>query len=155
MHFLLPRRLQVRIQRADVTVTLTNSSGILWSNQIVAAVDGVYNPPTTWPGFYANNPIGGNFQIPFVTNSVVMPWATYRDRLTMPGDVPLALSPSRHFVNLTNTFEPSATVGFPTPQFWLNVRTRLVLAIVDVSVFPRRIVDYVNLDDVDTPGYYG
>ncbi len=156
-----PRRFQVWIPQADVTITLTNSSGILWSNRIVAAVDKVYNPSFPWPGFNQDNPIGDNFQIPFVTNSIVMPWGTYRDKGTLSGDMPLrqppfgpttGFSPNQHFVALNNNFEQSATVGFPAPQFWLNVRTRLVLAIVDATVFPRRIVDYVNLDEVKTPG---
>jgi hypothetical protein len=56
------------------------------------------------------------------------------------------------FVPLTGIFERTpGTTNLHIPHWQLNVRTRLRFAMVDISLSPNRIVDYVNLDSTETP----
>ena len=56
------------------------------------------------------------------------------------------------FVPLTGIFERTpGTSNLYVPHWQLNVRTRLRFALVDTSVSPNRIVDYVNLDSAADP----
>ena len=50
---------------------------------------------------------------------------------------------------MAGTFERNA--GFPIPRWWLTLAVRLRFTLIDVSVMPNRIVDYVNLSRDDDP----
>jgi hypothetical protein len=53
------------------------------------------------------------------------------------------------FTNVATAFERG--LGFPVPHFWLSLRTRARFILVDTSVSPNHIVDYVNLDSLEPP----
>jgi hypothetical protein len=53
---------------------------------------------------------------------------------------------STQFVPATGVFEP-VSPAFYVPHWWINVKARLMFAVVDTSANPTRIVDYVNLAD--------
>ena len=73
------------------------------------------------------------------TNQVFLPGSTYRFS-------------SDSFVPATGTFERTpGTTNLHVPRWQLNVRTRLRVALIDTSLSPERIVDYVNLDSTEQP----
>jgi hypothetical protein len=90
--------------------------------------------PGTWKGWTAPNnaaysmvlPFGTTNQFRFLTNSTYIPRAPW-------------------FVTQTHEFpRPS---GFYVPHWWLNLNTKLQFILVDKSVVPNRIIDYVNLNN--------
>ncbi len=129
---------------ADMKATVTNESGNHVLIPPVSTNFGVTNviiPAGTWAGFRDANQAKVSFRVPlhpstnsfaFLTNS------TYSQT-------------QRHFVPLASTFENHPEARFPVPHWWLKVRTRLRFILVDTTVNPNRIVDYVNLDSPGTP----
>ncbi len=93
-------------------------------------------------------------------------WQGYNPAQNPPSSfiVPLSNSvsflPASAFVDATHTFvtlPPNGSVAFEknppdgifyVPQWQLNVNTHVRFAVVDVSVSPNRLLDYVNLSDV-------
>jgi hypothetical protein len=53
-------------------------------------------------------------------------------------------------VPVTGAFETTSP-AFYVPHWWLSQRTRIRFALLDTSVTPTRIVDYVNLDSANDP----
>ena len=83
-------------------------------------------------------PLASGPGVPYMTN-VFVPTRTYSRSLDT-------------FIPLTGVFERTlGTTNFHVPHWQLNVRTRLYYALVDTSLTPNRIVDYVNLDSTETP----
>lgn len=93
-------------------------------------------PAGTWPG--------QGFRIPIRTNVAFLPTAAYR--LLSGQFVPIRTN------NLQSLFEPAN--GFPIPTWRLNLTNRVEAALVDVTTDPEypdgRLVDYVNLDSLNT-----
>ena len=118
----------------DISVVMTNEAGKLLSPM------SRYSPPVTftdvaakfWPG-YAPSFETISFQLPLFTNLLFLTNSTYQYA-------------SAQFVPPTGTFE-QVSPAFYVPHWWLSVRARLRFAVVDTSVSPARIVDYVNLAD--------
>jgi type II secretory pathway pseudopilin PulG len=132
-----PRNLQV-IAAADsfATITVTNEQRVLTcslSNQVsIASTTNV--PGGTWPGYTSS----GAFKLPLnpATNGFITLDGTY-------------LASTGQFTNAVTTFERG--LGFPVPHFWFSLRTRARFILVDTTVTPHRIVDYVNLDSTSPP----
>ncbi len=97
---------------------------------------------TLWPGY---NPNGNNaavpltpasFQIPLNTNLTVIPDATYRFNIRLAAPY-LAIPPQLDY-------ETDVT-GYPQPHWWLMVTNNLQVIMLDTTVTPYRIIDYVQL----------
>ena len=89
-----------------------------------------------WPGYDPGNE-QSSFVIPVFTDVLFLTNSTYSRALDA-------------FLPLTGVFEV-ATPAFYVPHWWLNLRTRLRVALLDTSVAPMRILDYVNLDSSEPP----
>ena len=129
-----PRDLRL-VVLPDIKVTVTNEVGTVLVNSRFAPMPTVTNiAGGTWSAY---NPAEehDSFQIPVFTNLVVLTNAVY----SRAQDA---------FVPLTGVFEP-ASPAFYIPHWWLNLRTRLRVALIDTSVTPMRVVDYVNLDAME------
>ena len=100
---------------------------------------------STWPGYNPAHestsfvlPLASGPGVPY-TNMVFLSNSTYRASSDM-------------FVPLTGIFERTpGTSNLYVPHWQLNVRTRLRFSLIDTSVSPNRIVDYVNLDSTEYP----
>ena len=92
--------------------------------------------PNTWFGYTANRA----FIVPLnpAANSYVALDGTYDEKLGQ-------------FINLTTSFERGLAFPIPSPHWWLSLHTRLLFILVDTTVSPNRIVDYVNLDALNPP----
>jgi len=115
----------------DIGVVMTNETG-----SVLNPYSQRYQPPVTyaridnWPG-YNRSFDTYSFQIPFYTNLLFLTNSTYQYA-------------SAQFVPATGTFE-KISPAFYIPHWWLNVKSRLRFAVVDINA--NRIVDYVNLAD--------
>jgi hypothetical protein len=89
---------------------------------------------TSWPGNGSNAVSATSFMVPVETNIASLPDSIYltRNGLIMP--------------HTTNIFERS----FRVPQWALRLTNRLQYILIDRSVTPNRIIDYVNLDKLVT-----
>ena len=118
----------------DISIVMTNEVGKLLNPTKR------YLPPVAWTDIGADAWPGYNrsmetysFQIPLYTNLLFLTNSTYQYA-------------SAQFVPPTGTFE-QVSPAFYIPHWGLNVKARLRFAVVDTSVSPTRIVDYVNLAD--------
>ena len=125
-----PRDLQM-IVVAEVTMILTNEFGLLASNHF--SLGNVTNIPANgFAGF--TNPFvlqNPSFRVPLDNALTLLPLSIWR-----PDQVP-------EFISASPMFDRNA--GFPVPHWWVTLRERLRCVLVDTSVLPNRIVDYVNL----------
>ena len=129
-----PRPLRLYVW-PDISIVMTNELGIVLNPSSQR-----YQPPAmfaniagdSWPG-YSRAFETHSFQIPLSTNLLFLTNSTYQYA-------------SAQFVPPTGAFE-QVSPAFYVPHWWLNVKTRLRFALVDTSVNPTRIVDYVNLAD--------
>ena len=141
-----PRDLRV-VVTPDLTFTLTNldTLNLLVSWRYVFPPVATNIPANTWQAYNPGNesisfvlPLASGSGVPY-TNLVVLPNATYR-------------ASSDSFVPLSGIFERTpGTSNLYVPHWQLNVRTRLRFALIDTSVSPNRIVDYVNVDSAADP----
>ena len=129
-----PRPLRLYIW-PDISVVMTNETGA-----VLNPTSPRYQPPVTYADIIADawsgySPVfeSVSFQIPVFTNLLFLTNSTYQYA-------------TAQFVPPTGTFE-QVSPAFYIPHWWLSVETRLRFAVVDVSVTPTRIVDYVNLAD--------
>ena len=128
-----PRPLRLYVW-PDISVVMTNETG-----KVLNPTTRFELPPSftdiaagAWPGY--NHAFEQySFQIPLSTNLLFLTNSTYRYA-------------TAQLVPATGAFELVSPV-FYVPQWWLDVKTRLRFAVVDTSVNPARIVDYVNLAD--------
>ena len=135
-----PRDL-LMLASADLTAMLTNEFGnVLLSNRVSLSASPRLIGSNTWPGFPGVNQNSKySFLCPFlpVTN-------------TFPLFAKSAYSQfQRGFVSDTSVFESPS--GFPIPHWWLNIKVQAQFALVDTTINPPRIVDYVNLGSTDSP----
>jgi hypothetical protein len=129
-----PRPLRLYVW-PDISVVMTNETG-----RVLNPTSQRYQPGWTladvagdaWPGYNRAFEMY-SFQIPLSTNLLFLTNSTYQYA-------------SAQFVPPTGTFEQVAP-AFYIPHWWLDVKARLRFAVVDTSVNPARIVDYLNLAD--------
>jgi hypothetical protein len=129
-----PRALRLYVL-PDISAVMTNEMGL-----VLNPTSQRYLPPVAWTDVAADAWPGYNrsletysFQIPLYTNLLFLTNSTYQYA-------------TAQFVPPTGTFE-QVSPAFYIPHWWLNVKARLRFAVVDMSVNPARIVDYVNLAD--------
>lgn len=142
-----PRDLQMRVS-VEMFAVITNEFNetlLAVTNPPVVRSNLLTIPAGTWQGFVNPQPqiAQVSFRVPlspatnsfyFLSNSV------YVDA-------------TRRFVRLANVgFErhPNSS-AFPVPHWWLNLRTRLHYSLIDTTMNPPRIVDFVNLDSEEPP----
>jgi hypothetical protein len=134
-----PRKIQLVVW-PDVSVLVTNLETKRWLNPPpVLSRWRLYPTPVTtniaeyaWSGYNQTFP-QASFQIPINTNLVFMPNMTYR-------------TSADRFVALTNDFERQVgTTNFHVPHWSVKLKPRLRFAMVDTTINPNRIVDYVDL----------
>ena len=145
-----PRSLRM-VVTPDLTVAITNlETGKLLNPSTwrwVPVNPTVTNiPANAWPPYKPDRegpsfilPLASGPGVPY-TNQVAVPAATYKATL------------DTFVVPANNIFE--RTIGgtnLHVPQWDLYLRTRLSFALIDTSVSPNRIVDYVNLDSASDP----
>lgn len=141
-----PRSLSMRTS-VEMYATVTNEfNQALLPTQYVIRSNTIMVTPPNWSGYQNPNYSAASFQIPlpplgtnafyFLSNSIY--------RTTPPRFEPLA--------NQLIGFEryPGAP-RFVSPRWWLMLRARIQFALVDTSVTPFRIIDFVNLDSKDEP----
>jgi hypothetical protein len=96
-----------------------------------------------WPGYNpVTDPLGSllSFQIPLNTNVTVIPTAMYRFN---DPSYPLHLT-----TNLDLPFEVGVTFNgnpYPQPHWFLTTTNELQVFMLDTSVVPNRVIDYVQL----------
>jgi hypothetical protein len=142
-----PRPLQA-VVAADATLSLTNEFGTIM-NQFGTVVSNVFPAVTpaaplvyaTWPGYQRSAASPVSFKIPLFTNNMFLTNSFYVQDGT-PGGT--------HFASEQTAVWDQANT-YRVPHFWLNLRTRLRFILVDTSLSPSRIVDYVNLDSPEAP----
>ena len=128
-----PRNLRL-ITSVNMTAILTNELGfgtMIYSNKtgLVRTMD---IPANTWKGWTVPNTAPYSMQIPltnafsFLTNSTYIPRPPW-------------------FLPQTHEFERGTS--FYVPRWWLKLNTRLQFILLDTTVQPNRIVDYVNLNN--------
>jgi hypothetical protein len=128
-----PRPLRLYVW-PDISVVMTNETGK------VLNPTSRFQPPASftdiaagaWPG-YSRAFEQYSFQVPLYTNFLFLTNSTYQHVTTQ-------------FVPATGTFE-QVSPAFYVPHWWLSVKARVRFAVVDTSVNPTRIVDYINLAD--------
>ena len=151
-----PRPLQI-YALAEMTAVVTNDAGrIMYSNSIVRSnanlAAGAAIVSNFWPGFVGPNANANNRKtsfgvVPMPNGSNVfgfLPKARYSER---GGRFVIILAEDDPF-----TREAENPSGFPVPHWFLVLRTRLRLALVDADTKPfPRIIDYVNLEAQESP----
>ena len=137
-----PRGLQV-VGAVDAFATVSNELGAVLVSSLVSPSSRTSVPLNTWPGYTAN----GAFKLPLdpATNNYVMCNATYVQS-ALPGTIP---DSGGWLTNGAIMFQ--RPTGFPVPHWYLSLRTRARFILVDTSVSPNRIIDYVNLDSMEPP----
>jgi uncharacterized repeat protein (TIGR01451 family) len=95
--------------------------------------------PASWPGYQGSSFPGSlrNSQITLID----------ADNLMMNGDVVTYDKTAPGFRLGEHFFQPVDPVDRPNPQFYMYTTNRVVYALIDETVVPHRIVDFVNLDD--------
>jgi hypothetical protein len=114
------------------TMVLTNDFG-LQMTQAVGVSGSLLLSGGSWAGVgYASQPNPASFQIPLLTNCIVLPDLVYR------------MNPPE-FDSLPNIFETS--VGFPIPQWGFTALHHWRFWIVDID--SGRVLDFVSVDGPD------
>jgi hypothetical protein len=128
-----PRELELRVV-VDTRIFLSNETRVVrWYTNSFSVATNI--PAGSWTG--------RRFEIPIYTNITFLPQSAYRladGSFTFIGTNTAAL----------NLFEPAQ--GFPIPVWRLSVTNRLRAALVDKGAVPGedRLVDYVNLDNLNS-----
>ena len=143
-----PRSLRM-VVIPDMTVAVTNMETRKVLNpttlRYVLPVVATNIPAYAWPAYNQGAastsfwlPLGGGPGVPY-TSCVFLSNATYNAKLDA-------------FVPRTGVFERMlGKTNAYVPNWKVGIRNRLRFALVDTSVSPERIVDYVNLDSIETP----
>jgi hypothetical protein len=133
-----PRRLGLMVTNV-FTYVMTNEFGLVLSNTTV-----ISSNKTLAANAWTN--IGGpaQFQLPLFNTSVLLTNSAYSS------NYPSMFPPTNAggFVTVTsNSFDRGA--GFPVPPLVLNITNHLRYALVDLDAVPPRVVDYVNLTNLN------
>ncbi len=126
-----PRALELRVH-VDVDIVLSNQV------RTIRRYTGTLGYTNTIP---ANQWLGGQFRVPFYTNIMFLPMSAYFSNGNLVG-----LLTNR--VVTGNLFD--TTPGFPIPAWYLAVTNRVKAALIDQSFPGGRLVDYVDLDNLNT-----
>ncbi len=97
-------------------------------------------PVATWPGYNQYQSTPSSFQIPLNTGVMVITNSIYRFN---QGSTPY-LTPDLGGGDLGEIYETNVT-GYPQPHWGLNVTNDLRVIMVDTTVVPNRVIDYVEL----------
>lgn len=128
-----PRNLEL-IAAAEMRMTLTNEEGVLiYSNQVVVG-KALQIPQGSWHG--SSFPLSASFVLPWGTTNMF----PYLTNSTYTNSFPW-------FVGRTHEFQRNS--GFYTPQWVMNLNTKLKFTLLDTEA--QRIVDYVNIDSSERP----
>lgn len=131
-----PRNLQL-LASVDVIATVTNLTDTgegytILSNRVSQGIT-TNIVAGSWAGWPSLSQVASSFLLPFgSTNNFVFANASYEDGAPF-------LVPISHTFALTGLFS--------VPRFWLNLNVRLLYILIDTDA--QRIVDYVNLDDLE------
>lgn len=130
------RRLEMRVANQSVFSLSNRLEGV--STVPTALTNrlwffGSTNTFNSWPG-WTNQSAVSAFIVPIETNIVALPLSAYSTRNG-------TLSPVT-----TNAFESS----YRSPQWFIRMTNQLQYALIDRSVSPPRIIDFVNLDNLVT-----
>jgi hypothetical protein len=122
---------------------LTNDEGFIGGIGFLTTgflpLDGTSNNNNGWPGYNPTvNPLMAplSFQIPLDTNFSVIPTSMYRFNVGAP--------PPTLTTNLALDFEQNVT-GYPQPHWWLMTTNDVRVIILDTTVVPNQVIDYVQL----------
>ena len=96
--------------------------------------------PDTWPGYNSGDP--ATLHVGTSSSSVKFP--INATNLMMNGDLVTYDPTAPGFRPLEHFNQPTVRSN---PQFYMYTTNRVVYALIDESVVPNRIVDFVNLDD--------
>ena len=118
-------------------VVLTNDEGFIINLSTNLANS---YPVATWPGFTPTSQNGPSFQIPLDTAVMTISNSIYRFN-----------QPSTPFLtpDLNEIYETNV-IGYPQPHWGLMVTNDLRVLMVDTTVVPNRIIDYVELSGPDS-----
>ena len=136
-----PRNLTLTVLSADVRAYLTDAQkNYSWSYPVTIIPPATNIVAYNWPGFIDQRQTSsrGSFVYPLLTNLLTPTNSQYLQSASPPQLVPV-IGQGAYFEN------PS---GFQSPDWWLSITNRLRFAIVDTSVTPNRIVDFVNLEGI-------
>ena len=135
------RTLQIYVS-ADVNLALTNALGqsVIGPEPGNQALNYFYQTDTVlgtnlWPAYVPQ--ATASFVVPLLTNIYFLPNSPY----TEDGPKGTGRFHSSAILDPNNTFY--------VPQLWLKMRTRVRVALYDVS--DNRLLDYVNLDSSEAP----
>jgi hypothetical protein len=122
--------------RLQTSIVLSNATSILFAtNRVFATTIG---PTQLMPWD------GNKFKLPILTNLVLLPDSVFRSTEQRFVDVRDLRS-----VGFGNVFERGSQL-VPDPRLRLAITNRLEAILVDLSVAGGRVVDYVNLDNLNS-----
>ncbi|HTQ49206.1 MAG TPA: hypothetical protein VMJ12_00750 [Candidatus Acidoferrales bacterium] len=99
-----------------------------------------------WPGYNpVTDPLGSlqSFQIPLYTNVIVIPNSIYRFNNGSPFLTTNLLLPYEQNVTVNGQLDPQ-------PHWWLNTSNDVQVFMLDITVVPNRVIDYVQLSGPNT-----
>ena len=132
-----PRNLEMRVS-LDTLALMTNEFGtVLLTNMVANDLPQAAIPTNAWSGFTdrTGNNLDNSFKA-YITNFLFLTNSIYSGSLHL-------------FIPVSNAFERG--LGFFVPHWYLSLRPQVRFALVDTSVDPARIVDYVSLDNPQAP----
>jgi hypothetical protein len=126
-----------------LSLTLTNDEGFSDNFGGTYALGGGTNL-NVWPGFNVQSQYPNpSFQIPLNVNIASIPGQVYHFNPAY------LVSPT----NANPTFESNVVINgssYPQPQWGLRLTNNLQVTMIDTTVIPNRIIDYVQLSGPDT-----
>ncbi len=130
-----PRNLQMQ-GAVDVFMGMTNelNNTVVFTNFLLTGFGPTNITANAWSGYSTRS--AASFIVPLFTNYFSLANSNYVHN-PPPGSFVAGGS------DANNTF--------PLPRLWLNLTTRVRFFLVDTSVNPNRIVDYVNLSLLEPP----
>jgi len=133
-----PRRLAVMVTNR-FTYVLTNEFGLVLSNSIV-----VSSNKTLAAGAWTGTGTPLTFQLPLFNTAILLTNSAYST--SYPSAFP-ATNLGGFTLVTSNSFDRGN--GFQVPQFGLLVTNHLRYTLVDLDAVPPRVVDYVNLTNLN------
>ncbi|HWD94763.1 MAG TPA: hypothetical protein VG938_20710, partial [Verrucomicrobiae bacterium] len=95
-------------------------------------------PPNTWPPFINQQNLNGSILVPLQGNFAFLTNATYVDNL------------GSAFFEVNNPTDFRTAASNAMPELFLTTTNRVQFSLVDTTVNPHRVVDFVNLENVST-----
>ncbi|MDB6018822.1 MAG: hypothetical protein JWR19_3311 [Pedosphaera sp.] len=132
-----PRNVEIFVTN-NLTMVLTNEYGAILSNNVILTPILPFTSPVaagTWAGYQGSGNMNADvisFRIPLNTNVLFLP-----DEVYSLNTHKLTLS-----TGVNDPFDSANVIGFPVPQFGLNITNRLQFTMRDPNT--GRIIDYVQ-----------